>query len=72
MRDWLASHTGVNVALEVIRQYINKELRKKCVRKYKTFYISRSQEEKRAAWATEMIGWIAVGGSAHATRTENK
>ena len=43
------------------RQYIKKELQKKCVRKYRTFYISRSQEERRAAWATEMIGRLAHG-----------
>ena len=44
---------------ETIRQYIKQELRKKCVRKYKTFFISRSQEEKRAR-----------GESAHPVRKE--
>ena len=53
MRDWLASHFGVSVTR--VRQYIKKELQKKCVRKYRTFYISRSQEERRAAWATDSM-----------------
>ena len=63
MQDGLASHCGVSVTRETVRQYIKKELQKKCVRKYKTFYISRSQEERRAAWATEMIGRLALGGA---------
>ena len=59
-------HTSASVQREAIRQYTKKELRKmcvrkKCVRKYKTFYISHSQEEKRAAWATEKIDRLALG-----------
>ena len=53
MRDWLASHIGVSVTREATRKDIKKELRKKCVRKYKTFYISsharRRREEPRGS-----------------------